>query len=61
MARAAAPMFKGLRGATRTTRKRSDSAFKDKGDEFTAGGKDEGKDVEQRKMEAGILRYAQNK
>ena len=54
-------MFKGLRGATRTTRKRSDSAFKDKGDEFTAGGKDGGKKVEQRKMETGIFRYAQNK
>src|SRR5713226_3645430 len=36
MARAAAPMLRGLRGATRMTRRRSDSALGDKGDEFTA-------------------------
>jgi len=39
MARAAAPMFRGFRGATRTTRKRSDSGLLDKEDEFTAGKK----------------------
>src|SRR5260221_165791 len=37
MARAAAPMLRGLRGATSTTRRRSDSALGDKEDEFTGG------------------------
>src|SRR5882762_895659 len=39
IARAAAPMLRGLRGLTRTTRKRSSSDWGDKGDEFTAGEK----------------------
>src|SRR5713101_493064 len=39
MARAAAPMLRGLRGLTRTTHKRSSSEYGDKGDEFTAGEK----------------------
>src|SRR5258708_1895884 len=36
MARAAAPMFRGFRGATRTTRKRSDSGLLDKEEELKA-------------------------
>ena len=39
MARAAAPMLRGLRGLTSTTRKRSSAECGDKGDEFTAGEK----------------------
>jgi hypothetical protein len=35
MARAAAPMLRGLRAATRTTRKRSNSAQTDKKVDFT--------------------------
>jgi len=39
IARAAAPMLRGLRGLTSTMRKRSSSHWGDKGDEFTAGEK----------------------
>src|SRR6266853_163048 len=39
MARAAAPILSGLRGATRMTRRRSDSALGNTGDKFTAGKK----------------------
>src|SRR5438445_12584209 len=39
MARAAAPMLRGLRGATRMRRKQSESALGNTGDEFTAGKK----------------------
>src|SRR5882762_7617972 len=38
-ARAAAPILSGLRGATRMTRRRSDSALGNTGDKFTAGKK----------------------
>jgi len=38
--------LRGLRGAARMTRRRSDSALGDKADEFTAGEKSGSKDVE---------------
>src|SRR5882724_9596651 len=45
IARAAAPMLRGFRGATRTTRRGSDSALADMGNEFTAGGKQGSEDA----------------
>src|ERR1700704_4598035 len=48
MARAAAPMLRGLRGLTRTTRRRSNSASGDKGTEFTAGEKKRSAEVNRR-------------
>src|SRR5260370_27309844 len=53
MARAAAPMLRGLRELTSTTRKRSSSGRGDMRDEFTAGVEQRSKDERKRERPPG--------